>query len=201
MHRGFYKSCRLPHFDAAAQLQFITFVLADAAPKQQKSLISTNRKSGDQEFLEMDSELDRHRGSCLLKKPEIGSLVLASMLRDAGNSHIPLSWVIMPNHIHLLTAQLPGNKLSEIVRRIKGRSSHEINRLRGCTGQVWQNSFFDRAIRSMEHLGLTIDYIHDNPVKARLCHDPSCWQFSSIHEFSAEKLLARIEKHHLQFLS
>jgi REP element-mobilizing transposase RayT len=40
-------------------------------------------------------------------------------------------------------------------------------------------NYFDRYMRNQEHFRRTVQYIVNNPVKARLCETPSCWPFSS----------------------
>ena len=39
--------------------------------------------------------------------------------------------------------------------------------------------YWDRYIRNDSHLRHTIDYIHQNPVKAGLCREPPDWPWSS----------------------
>ena len=39
--------------------------------------------------------------------------------------------------------------------------------------------YFDRYIRNADHFVKTIQYIENNPVKARLCKRPEDWPFSS----------------------
>jgi len=46
---------------------------------------------------------------------------------------------------------------------------------------VWQEDYWDRFIRNEGHYTATVDYIHNNPVKAGLCARPEDWPWSSIH--------------------
>ena len=43
----------------------------------------------------------------------------------------------------------------------------------------WQREYWDRFIRDEEHYYKAIDYIHRNPVKARLCKKLEDWRWSS----------------------
>jgi len=45
---------------------------------------------------------------------------------------------------------------------------------------VWHREFWDRYIRDEEHYYDTIEYIHNNPVKARLVNKPEDWKWSSV---------------------
>ena len=47
------------------------------------------------------------------------------------------------------------------------------------SGQFWMEDYFDRYIRNEKHYWNTVHYIENNPVKARLCKEPSDWPFSS----------------------
>lgn len=58
--------------------------------------------------------------------------------------------------------------LSEILYSIKSYSAHQINRLLGRTGALWQDESFDRLIRSETDLAGKWTYIRNNPVKKGL---------------------------------
>ena len=77
-----------------------------------------------------------------------------------------LAYVVMPDHPHWLVQLRAGSNLSEVVWTVKGRSSFQINRIRGVRGCVWQPKFHDRALRSDESLGAAARYVVCNPVRA-----------------------------------
>ena len=85
----------------------------------------------------------------------------------------------MPNHVHVLIRLNEGASLSKIVQIWKGGTSLKINRLLERKGTVWEADYYDRYIRDQEHLNNAVAYIHDNPVMAGLCKEPSKWPFSS----------------------
>ena len=45
--------------------------------------------------------------------------------------------------------------------------------------EIWQVGFHDWTIRDLEDWGAKANYIHMNPVKARLCKNAKDWEFSS----------------------
>jgi len=47
------------------------------------------------------------------------------------------------------------------------------------SGRIWQNRFWDHAIRDQEDLNRHLDYIHYNPVKHGLCKSPAKYSESS----------------------
>ena len=87
---------------------------------------------------------------------------------------------VMPDHVHLILAPLANYdrqcmyRISEILWAIKSASAHRINALLGRKGPVWQEEYFDTALRRSESLEQKIEYILQNPVRARLvekCED------------------------------
>lgn len=58
--------------------------------------------------------------------------------------------------------------LPQVMRLIKGRSAHFINRLLKRHGPVWQEESFDHVLRSNESLSEKLNYICQNPVRAKL---------------------------------
>jgi hypothetical protein len=58
-------------------------------------------------------------------------------------------------------------------------NGNQANAKPGRTGQFWRADYFDRFMRNEEHLSQTIDYIEQNPVKARLIAAAGDWAWSS----------------------
>ena len=89
------------------------------------------------------------------------------------------SWVLMPNHVHVLLK--PGDTLPREIAWIKGRTALEANRVMKRSGSFWAKDYFDRWIRNRNEWEKVIRYIEQNPVKAGLCKSPEDWQWSSAH--------------------
>jgi REP element-mobilizing transposase RayT len=85
--------------------------------------------------------------------------------------HVALdAYVIMPNHMHgiiVLTREVPGVGLSDVVRVFKSDAALRINRLRNARGTaVWQRSFYDHVIRNDDiDLERIRWYILNNPAQ------------------------------------
>ena len=77
----------------------------------------------------------------------------------------------MPDHVHLMFTPLyDGDSLysvAEIMQGIKSASAHKINRLLSRSGQVWQRESFDRVLRREESISAKVEYMIQNPVRAR----------------------------------
>ncbi|MDP9942084.1 REP-associated tyrosine transposase [Ectopseudomonas alcaliphila] len=98
----------------------------------------------------------------------IGRLVVAELKAAQQDGLVEsLAWVVMPDHLHWLIALQQGS-LSELMRRIKGRSAKRINTLSGRQGKLWQDGFHDRALRREEDVLPAARYIVANPLRAGL---------------------------------
>jgi putative transposase len=90
------------------------------------------------------------------------------------------AFVVMPDHFHLLlTPQVIS--LERAMMLIKGGFSHRL----GGKFPVWQRGFTDRRIRDHADFLTHRDYIHHNPVRARLCQRPEDYPYSSASHPSA----------------
>jgi putative transposase len=83
--------------------------------------------------------------------------------------------VIMPDHVHVLFR--PREKesgvwydLPQILRGMKGTSAKRINELFKRSGQVWQDEYFDRMIRSENEMEEKFEYMCNNPIKKGLAN-------------------------------
>jgi REP element-mobilizing transposase RayT len=194
MHpRGRYSRGYIPHVDAGDVPQFITWRLADALPAS--VLESWMEELKDTADLIRQKELtsrietycDRGLGSCLLQDPRAARIVQETLFENHSKRCDLHSWVVMPNHVHVLLTP-KGISLDQLVQNLKGASSHNVNRLLGRSGRLRQPGFFDRRIRTTDHLVGTRRYIEWNPVKAKLCADPVLWSWSSASADSKRRL-------------
>jgi len=175
----------LPHFDSAGFTQFITFRLADSVPKQviekwQEELRAS--EINDADFRRrIEYYLDQNYGSRHLVLPQIADSLQATLLKWDGELYNLISWVIMPNHGHILLSPIGEMKVADIMHSIKSYTAHEANKILDRSGQFWAKEYFDRYIRNYKHFASTIRYIENNPVKAHLCTSPEKWQYGSAH--------------------
>jgi REP element-mobilizing transposase RayT len=179
---GWHNRGYLRHFDAPEQAQFITFRLFDSMPQE---LLDKwrNEVPNDVQFRKrIERYLDAGYGSCWLGRADIASVVRDSLYFHDGKKYELGSWVIMPNHVHVLLAPLPDYHLPEIEHSIKSFTANEANKILARKGQFWAIESFDRYIRDSRHYRAVTRYIENNPVKARLCRAPEEWRFGSAFE-------------------
>jgi putative transposase len=110
-------------------------------------------------------------------------IVLGCCIHDHERRYRMRVSVIMPDHVHLILTPLIDEgrgtviSLVEIMKAIKGASSHAINRRAETHTTIWQEESFDRVVRSSDNLDAKIAYILENPVRKELVGDwhEYCW--------------------------
>jgi len=95
----------------------------------------------------------------------------------------------MPDHVHLIALPTRDReqKLSGLIQRWKSSSKQRLNRV-GLKGDIWQDEFFDRLLRSGEDLAEKWRYVEMNPVRAGLCESPEDYPYLG----EPEEILARL---------
>jgi REP element-mobilizing transposase RayT len=176
---------RLPHWDQLGGTYFLTFRLADAVPADLLRRWQAEREdwlrvhppplSPELELLyhqrfsaQLDQWLDASHGSCALRDPASARIVADTLAHDDPARCALWSWVIMPNHIHVLLSLRSAHGLDAILKMWKGVSARRINQHRGTTGSLWQRDYFDRLVRDEVHFGRCVRYIRQNPTRAKL---------------------------------
>jgi putative transposase len=111
---------------------------------------------------------------------EIAEVVITKMLeyRDKGN-YLLHEFVLMPNHLHVLLTPADSCSLEKALQLIKGGSSHEIHRVRQSKSAIWQSGFHESRVRDSTDYKNKTDYIHFNPVAAKLAGRPQDWPYGS----------------------
>ena len=94
-----------------------------------------------------------------------------------------LSFVIMPDHLHLII--VPEHRsISECMKSIKGFSSRQINKLHRNKGPIWQDGFYDYILDNEGTLLGRIRYIEYNPVRAGLVREVGEYKWSSYQVYA-----------------
>lgn len=120
------------------------------------------------------------QGRRVFQVREVADVMLETLLgyRERG-VYLLHEFVIMPDHIHLLITPNASTSLEKAVQFIKGGSSHRIGKLRGSKSEIWQVGFHDWTIRDGDDWNAKVQYIHENPVRARLVQRAGDWLYSS----------------------
>jgi putative transposase len=95
-----------------------------------------------------------------------------------------LAYCIMPNHYHLLVRAETTATLSKAMQHINQSFSRYYMRRYRYVGHVFQGRFSSTSINTREYLSRVIRYIHQNPVRGRLCQDALTYYYSSYCEYA-----------------
>jgi putative transposase len=93
------------------------------------------------------------------------------------------AFCIMPDHLHLILQTYGKYNISYIMKMIKGNFARKYNKMLSIEGKVWQERFYDQGLRSADMLLEKIEYIHNNPVRAKLVASPGEYPFSSYNYY------------------
>ncbi|MEO8087059.1 MAG: transposase [Bacteroidota bacterium] len=104
------------------------------------------------------------------------------------------SYVLMPNHIHLVGVFSKPSKVSDFMRDFKKFTSGELRRklfkdnnmellkqlkIGNNKYKIWKDRFDDYALRDVRSVHTKINYIHQNPVRKGLVERPEDYIYSS----------------------
>ena len=101
--------------------------------------------------------------------------------RDRGFFQL-YEFVVMPDHIHLMLAPKATLALERVMQFIKDGYSHRYGKETGSRIEIWERSFTNHRIRDERDYETHRDYIHLNPVRARLVESPADCPYTSAHE-------------------
>lgn len=175
----------LPHWRQDGATYAVTFRLRDSLPREKlNELVATQREwktrlpqrgceSTWRNYFNCVSGkvhrwLDQGAGECLFRNALFAQRLAKAILYFQNERYHVGSFVIMPNHCHLIMCPFGNHRLEGLIGGIKGVSSRYINQVLGRTGNLWQQESFDRIVRDEDHLYEAIQYIGTNPLKAGL---------------------------------
>ncbi|HVM61529.1 MAG TPA: 8-amino-7-oxononanoate synthase [Verrucomicrobiae bacterium] len=138
----------------------------------------------------------------VLANPDTAQVVIDALrwLRDQGRIRL-LGFVVMPDHLHVAfalrsrqecrsheaaekkahDADVPVATLADIMKSLKGYTSRKIHEQTQLEGPLWQTGYHDHLLRDREDFEKRLQYMHENPVRARLANSATEYRFSSAH--------------------
>ena len=140
-----------------------------------------------------------YRRQQLLTSDDLRQLLVKTWDEARGNGSLAIwSYVIMPEHVHLLV--YPNNEryqMSKMLRLLKegfthrvvahwkDQAPHMLERIRIQRGGRWLHRFwqegggYDRNLYNWDTIRRAINYIEWNPVRRGMVSDPNDWRWSS----------------------
>lgn len=182
---------QLPHWVVDHGCYAFTFHCADSLPaialEKLSEMVVANHgvESSDVEYLKesrrrfrmMEHYLDQSCGSCPFKLDQHRK-AMSGFLGEYKGALRFRHWVIMPNHLHLLTAPIRFgtlNAFKQASKDFKMKSTHFVNQQLNRSGKLWMSSGYDRWVRDAVEYRRWIRYLETNPVKVGLCQKPEDW--------------------------
>jgi putative transposase len=89
------------------------------------------------------------------------------------------SWVLMPNHVHLILTPSHADGIRAALSRVHRNYAGHVHARERRTGHFWQGRFGCGAMDEA-HLAAAIAYVALNPVRARLVQRTEDWRWSSV---------------------
>jgi len=174
-----------PHWEAGETAQMIGFRLVDSLPaavlerwEAEREQMSDDAASRERRK-RIELALDSGHGEAWLKDARIAEMVQSAFLHFDGDRYRLCSWVVMPNHVHVVATPLGSWTLADIIHSWKSFTAKKANSILKRSGPFWSREYFDRVIRDEVHYSNAVSYIENNPVKAGLCAGPGDWRHSS----------------------
>lgn len=192
---------RLPHIHIDLQPVFITWRLKFSLPQcllrqlqERESAFELEIESLSDEFQKLqryqfnkkqfdflDTFLGQdHSLPSGLTQAEPAAIIENSLQYLDKRKYVLHAYCIMPNHIHLLITPLhfessAKSELSSITQSLKGYTARKINQYLNREGSFWHSESYDHYIRSDQEFYRVVDYIIQNPVKAKLVQSWLAW--------------------------
>jgi putative transposase len=92
------------------------------------------------------------------------------------------AYVLMPEHVHLLTGEPAKDTLATFLQILKQQTSRQLKS--PDEKQFWQRRYYDFNVSSPEKYVEKLQYIHRNPVKRGLVLKPEDYRWSSFNHYA-----------------
>jgi putative transposase len=92
-------------------------------------------------------------------------LVKSALFHFDKDRYDLIAWVVMHDHVHVITCSLENYRLEDIVHSWKSYSANSLQRRFGRRNRIWQDEYFDRIIRDQKEFLEKAQDILNNPWK------------------------------------
>ena len=111
--------------------------------------------------------------------------IILNKLKDSNITI--LAYCIMNNHAHFLIHNESSENLSKFMQKINTSYSHFYNTKHKRVGYVFRDRFRSQDILNQKQLYTCLNYIHNNPIKAKIVKNLYDYKYSSYIEFLEKK--------------
>jgi REP element-mobilizing transposase RayT len=95
--------------------------------------------------------------------------------------------VLMDNHVHLVIQVNGLANISKIMQAVTLSYSQKFRHKYGYTGYVWQGRFKSSVIEGNSYIVECLNYIHNNPLRAKIVNKLQDYLWSSYHVYQNNK--------------
>jgi len=114
---------------------------------------------------------------------DLTEMIIESFFFCHKNKWINLyAFVVMPDHYHLVFSLNYLKNLNEVLHSINSFTAKKAVKDFEYKAPVWQENFFDHAVRSDESLEKHINYVEENPLRGGLIDKVELWPYSSANK-------------------
>jgi REP element-mobilizing transposase RayT len=96
-----------------------------------------------------------------------------------------VAYCLMPNHVHLIAVPAEEDSLSRWLQCLQAEYARSLHMRVQRVGHLWQARFYSVALDD-RHLRVATEYVHQNPVRAKLVRDALDWPWSSARQIGAD---------------
>ena len=102
------------------------------------------------------------------------------LLKHYSEKHSLKIWAycLMGNHVHFIAVPMGPDSLSKVFKSLHMRYSQYFNMKNKMTGHLWQGRFYSCALDE-KHLYAAMQYVENNPVRARIVRTAEKYHWSS----------------------
>jgi len=124
--------------------------------------------------------------SCFQRKKLFQVDRMASLMQDVlfqnhkQSRFLLHSFVIMPDHLHVLLTPSAEVSLEKAVMYIKGGFSFRAKKELAYNWNIWQRTYNEHRIKDAQDYWSHLEYIHENPVRAGIVLDAKEYRWSSV---------------------
>ncbi|WP_422487187.1 transposase [Gudongella sp. DL1XJH-153] len=119
--------------------------------------------------------------------------LLSTMKRFVDtNKFVLYGYCLMDNHVHLLIQELEDD-ISNAIKRICSSYVLWYNKKYERCGHLFQERFKSQPVETDNYFLMILRYIHQNPIKARLCKDLLEYKWTSYREYIQKPIIVDTE--------
>jgi type I restriction enzyme R subunit/putative DNA methylase len=164
----------LPHWERESATYFVTMRTIGSVSLEEIRKLKLSRYTPDEKRIAIVRAVELlldHRPESGPLRGAVARIVAEAILHRDRTEYELGAWCVMPNHVHLVFQIAKGRQLPSVIQSLKSFTAHEVNRMAGTRGSLWEREYFDRIVRS-EGLGDCVRYVLNNPTKAGLQNWP-----------------------------